>query len=212
MTVRWTPGEVIVRREVLGLQPREVTTPQPAAGVWTALPVVVVEDSPDQLVTYIAPGAPMSFPPGPWPTPDGLHPWHGRDAWEGHGCLMVQRPEDHFAIWHFWDGPDRTFQCWYLNIQTAAVRTAIGFDTQDHELDIVVLPDGRHIVKDDEVMDDRVREGRFSPELVAWVRAYGATLVERYLADGRWWDDSWAHWEPDPAWIGPRLPADWQRD
>lgn len=66
----------------------------------------VVEDSDDRLVTYVAPGAPFGFPSGPWPTHDGRHPWHGRSAWSGHGCLMLHRPGDHHPVWHFWDGPD----------------------------------------------------------------------------------------------------------
>ena len=200
----------MVRREVLGLQPDGVQAPSPATGVWEGVPVFVVEDTADRLVTYIATGAELGFVAGRWPTADGRHPWADRDAWQGHGCLMVQRPGDHYAIWHLWEGDDRDLLCWYLNLQTAFVRTAIGYDTQDLELDIVVLPDGSHIVKDAEVLDDRVDEGRFSPELVEWVRAFGDELVDRLVADGPWWDPSWAEWQPDPAWVGPRLPESWQ--
>jgi len=72
---------------------------------------------------------------------------------------------------HYWDGPDRTFLCWCLNLQTAFVRTPAGYSTQDLELDLVVFPDGSLIVRDDEVLDDRVAEGRYSAELVTWIRA-----------------------------------------
>lgn len=211
MTNFWSRGDVVVRREVLGLQPDEVRTPSPAAGVWEGLPVYIVDDSPDQLVSYTATGAQLGFVPGPWPTADGLHPWHGRDAWSGHGCLMVQRPEDHYAIWHLWDGPDRDFVCWYLNLQTRFVRTDKGYDTQDLELDIVVAPDGSHVVKDAELLDERVADGRYSAELVDWIRSYGAGLVERLEYDGPWWDLSWADWNPDPGWINPQLPDSWHR-
>jgi hypothetical protein len=44
---------------------------------------------------------------------------------------MLQRPGDHMAVWHFWDGAARDFVCWYLNIQTAFVRCADGYLTQD---------------------------------------------------------------------------------
>lgn len=69
-------------------------------------------------------------------------------AWAGHGCLMVQRPGEHHAVWHFWDGADRRFSHWYVNLQTAFRRTAIGYDTQDLEVDAgchwwdIPLPDG----------------------------------------------------------------------
>lgn len=206
------PGDLVVRCERLGLQPSEVVTPSPATGVWLALPVYVVEDSADRLLTYTATGAELGLVPGDWPTEDGLHPWHGRTGWTGHGCLMVQEPGEHHAIWHFWEGDDRRFVCWYLNIQTAFVRTAQGHDTQDLELDLVVFPDGSHIVKDAEVLDDRVAEGRFSAELVDWVRGYGDGLVARLESDGPWWDTSLVDWEPDPSWSSPRLPAGWTAD
>lgn len=201
----------MVRREVLGLQPGEVSAPPPATGMWEAMPVYIVGDTPSALISYTATGAQFGFPVGPWPTPDGLHPWHEREAWQGHGCLMVQRPEDHFAIWHFWDGPDRDFVCWYLNLQTSFVRTAFGYDTQDLELDIIVHPDGSHDLKDDEVLDDRVAEGRFSAELVEWIRAYGSDLIRRLETEGPWWDRSWAEWTPEPAWTNPRLPESWNQ-
>ncbi|MCP3883324.1 MAG: DUF402 domain-containing protein [Sulfitobacter sp.] len=121
----------------------------------------------------------------------------------------MQRPHDHYAIWHFWDGPDREFVCWYLNLQTAFVRTPRGYDTQDLELDIVVSPDGSHVVKDAEVLDDRVAEGRFSAELIDWIRAYGAGLVDRLESEGPWWDQTWADWAPDGDWVNPQLPPAW---
>ena len=200
MEETWTRGNVVVRSEMLGLQPDEVVTATGATGVWLRVPVLVVDDTPEQLVSYLGPGAPFTFPDGPWPTPDGRHPWHGRPGWTGQGCLMVQRPGDHFAVWHFWDGPDREFVCWYLNLQTAFVRTADGYQTQDLELDLVVFPDGSHLVKDAEVLDDRAAEGRYSPELVAWIRSYGDELIRRLETEGPWWDRSWAEWVPDPEW------------
>lgn len=211
MNDRWSPGDLIVRRERLGLQPAEVDAPSQATGVWEGLPVYIVEDSPDLLVSYMATGAQLGFVPGDWPTADGNHPWHERDAWSGHGCLMTQEPGQHVAVWHLWDGPDRNFMCWYLNLQTAFARTDLGYDTQDLELDIVVSPDRSYLVKDAEVLDDRVAEGRFSRELVDWIRSYGDELTGRLDADGPWWDLSWADWQPDPAWVNPQLPGGWDR-
>lgn len=211
MTQRWQPGDVIVRREVLGLGPMSEGT----AGrwwhgrPWEALPVHVVDDSEEQLVTYIGEGAEMGFVDGDGPTPDGKHPWHRKASWQGHGCLMVQRPGDPFAVWHFWRGPERTFACWYINLQAAFVRTEIGYDTQDFELDVVVSPDGSFVVKDLEVLDDRVAEGRFTGELVEWVRELGDHLTGELEARRHWWDPSWAHWVPPSDWRAAKLVSDW---
>jgi Protein of unknown function (DUF402) len=209
---RWRAGDVIVRREVLGLSP----VPPPAGPLpawhgrpWMGVPAYVVEDSDDQLAVYVPSGAPFGFPDGPWPTPGGHHPWHERGVWEGHGCLMVQRPGDDHAIWHFWTGEHRTFACWYVNIQTAFVRTAIGFDTQDLELDLVVFPDGSWFLKDLEALPHRVAEGLMDGALVDYVVELGRRLGNELDRGHRWWDPAWAEWTPDPAWAVPVLPPDW---
>lgn len=208
---RWNPGELIVRREVLGLGPTPPPDPRPDwhGRPWEALPVFVVEDSPDRLVSYIAEGAEIGFVDGDWPTPSGLHPWHGRERWSGHGCLMVQRIGDPYAVWHFWTGPERAFTCWYLNLQADVARTSIGYDTQDFELDFVVFPDGSWLVKDLEVLDDRVAEGRFTAELVDWIRGLGDEISADLDAGHHWWDMSWRDWEPPTSWVNPQLPKGW---
>ncbi len=122
---------------------------------------------------------------------------------------MVQRPGDHHAVWHFWEGPERTLACWYINLQTAFRPSAIGYDTQDLELDLVVAPDGSWQLKDLEVLGDRVREGRYSQELVDWVVVLGEELGRELDAGRHWWDHAWASWEPDPAWRDVSLVAGW---
>ena len=211
MRTHWEQGELIVRREILGLGPGPHPAPKPPwyDRAWEALPVYVVEDTVDQLVTYLPEGAEMGFVDGDWPTRDGKHPWSERTHWEGHGCLMVQRPGDTHTVWHFWTGPDREFACWYINLQADFVRTAIGYDTQDLELDLVVFPDGSHVVKDLEVLDDRVAEGRFTADLVDWIRTLGAELSGEIDAGRHWWDPNWAHWTPPGTWKDARLPAAW---
>ena len=84
---------------------------------------------------------------------------------------MLQRPGEMYAVWVFWKGPDREFDCWYVNLQEPFRRTDVGYDTQDLELDIVVSFDGSWVLKDDEVLELRVREGRLSEEQVGAVRS-----------------------------------------
>ncbi len=121
---------------------------------------------------------------------------------------MIQKPEEHHAIWHFWEGPDRRFAGWYINVQTAFLRTSIGYDTQDLEVDFVVRPDGTWRLKDLDLLEDRVAEGRFSCELAAWIREYASDLAGRLEAGQRWWDPEWADWVPEERWSNPTLPTD----
>ncbi|MEM9651011.1 MAG: DUF402 domain-containing protein [Actinomycetota bacterium] len=199
----WRPGDLVIRREILGLTP--AGTPADDAvpwhgRAWLELPVRVVEDTDDHLVTFIPTGTPFTFPDGIWPTPDGVHPWSGRAGWTGHGCLMIQRPGEHHAVWHFWEGPERRFAHWYINLQTAFRRTGRGYDTQDLELDLVVEPDGGWQLKDDEFMEQRVAEGRFTADLVVWIRALAGDLMARLDSGDHWWDPAWADWRPPPEW------------
>jgi hypothetical protein len=194
----WAYGDVIVHREIAWGRP------------WIAIPERVVDDHGGLLVTYIATGAPFGYAAGPWPTETGLHPWHPNPAWQGNGVLILQRPGDAYSVWHFWSGEERRFASWYLNLQAPFRRTAIGYDTQDHELDVVVLPDGQWSLKDDEKMEQRVREGRYSAAEVAEIRAVGSTIVQMLDAHAVWWDPAFTSWSPDPSWSTPTLPSGWE--
>lgn len=187
--MRWQPGQAVVRQEVLN-----------DGRVWLRFRVLVVRDDPDLLATYVREGTPFEFPEGNWPTSNGRHPWHGRERWQGHGLLMLQRPGDAYAIWVFWHGPEREFRGWYVNLQEPFRRTAQGYDTQDLELDISVPLDAPWEWKDDELLEARVREGRFSAAQATEIRAEGARIAADLDAGRRWWSDDWASWTPDPAW------------
>ena len=184
---RWRAGEVILRREVLN-----------DGRAWMETPVIVVRDEPELLATYIATGAPFRFPPGQWPTANGRHPWAGKERWHGHGALMLQRPGEAHAIWVFWQGAQREFRGWYVNLQEPFRGTAHGYDTQDLELDIWVPVDGPLEWKDEQLLEQRVREGRFTAEQAAATRAEGRRVAAELDAGRRWWDEAWASGNPTP--------------
>ena len=209
---RWAPGDVVCRREVLGLggpADDDQVVDASVERVWFGLPVHIVEDTGDVLVSFIAPGAEFGFVDGRWPTSDGRHPWQDRTRWEGHGCLMVQRADEEHAVWHFWGGPDRSFVCWYINFQARARRTTIGYDTQDFELDIVVFPDGRWLFKDRDVLDERVASGQLTRSVVDRVLRAGDQMAADLDAGRHWWDPRWATWTPPSEWHDASLNSGW---
>jgi hypothetical protein len=189
--VTWDTGDVILRREVLN-----------DGRPWAEWPVIVVRDDPDLLVTYTPTGAPFRFPEGA----SQVHAWHGKQSWHGHGVLMLQRPDEAHAVWVFWRGEPRDFWGWYVNLQEPFRRTQFGYDTQDLELDIWVPAAGPWKWKDDELLDQRVQEGRYTEEQVAATREEGRRVAAELDAGRHWWDDGWATWEPDPAWPTPTFP------
>jgi hypothetical protein len=184
----WSEGEVVLRREVLN-----------DGRCWAEFPVVVVRDEPRLLATYIPEGTPFTFPEGDWPIEGGRHPWSDRDRWTGHGALMLQRPGEAHAVWVFWLGPERAFHGWYVNLQEPFRRTTGGYDTQDLELDIWVPAEGKWVLKDDELLDVRVREGRFTQDQARATRREAARITAKLDAGRCWWDDDWAAWRPDVA-------------
>ena len=193
---RRQPGEQIVRRDV-----------------WRGRPAVawggnVVQDEDDLLALYMPEGSPLAYTPDFFGAP---HPWSGKDRWQGHGVLQLQRPGEMHAVWVFWTGPGREHAGWYVNLQEPFRRSSLGFDTQDLELDIVVELDGSWRWKDDEQLEGWVARGRWTPAEVAAIRAEGARVAADLEAGRRWWSDEWAAWEPDPAWTAPALPDGWER-
>jgi hypothetical protein len=187
--VSWQHGELVVRREVLN-----------DGRCWLELPVRVVQDDDELLATYIFSGSPLRFPPGPWPIAGGLHPWSGKQAWRGNGVLMLQRPGDAYAVWVFWSGAARAFHGWYVNLQDPFRRRGDGFDTQDHELDIWIPGGGRWELKDDELLDVRVQEGRFTAAQAEGFRAEAGRITAMVDAGEQWWGEEWAAWSPPTHW------------
>ena len=191
----WQRGETIVEREIWRGRP------------WCALPVIVVEDTPELLVTYLPEEAPFAFPR----SSDGRpHPWHGKRCWEGHGVLKLRRPGEAYSVWHFWDGPERSFAGWYLNLEEPFRRTTIGFDTHDLELDVWIPVDAPWRFKDEEHLEERLREGRYTEAQVEATRALGRELGAMLDRGERWWDDRWATFVPDAAWRAPSFPDGWE--
>lgn len=180
--------------------------------VWSGIPTRAVQDTDDLLVLYLAPGTPLRFGAGPLATETGRHAWDcGEDPrWEGHGVLMLQRPDDAHAVWVVWEGEERSHRCWYVNLQDPLRRTSIGVDTFDHELDVVVHPDLSWHWKDAELMDRTVELGRFTPDEVSAIWAEGERVVAMVEAGDPWWDPAWAAWVPPATWTTPTLPRGWQ--
>ncbi|NIA26014.1 MAG: DUF402 domain-containing protein [Gammaproteobacteria bacterium] len=172
----------------------------------------VIADRPDVLALYLSTDAELGFAPRVWPTANGRHPWdQGPETrWQGHGVLHLHRPDDAYAVWVFWHGPERRFDGWYLNLQAPFTRTEIGIDTLDHELDIVTGIDGSWRFKDLELLESYVDTGRFSREEVDAILAEGRRLGRMLDAGDRWWSDEWAGWVPESQWtIPPVLPQGW---
>lgn len=188
MNEYWNPGQVIVHREI--------RRGHPVHGYAT---YVVAHDW-EQLVTFFAPGSQLASP--------GEHP-PAEDAARQHGTLTLQRPDDAYAVDVLWEGPDRTFAGWQVNLQAPLRRREHGIDTLSHRLAYRIRPDGTTTELHRDLFERRVADGRWSAEEAAQINAAGRAVTSMLEWRNQWWDTSWAGWRPPVHWGSLRLPEDW---
>jgi uncharacterized protein len=194
----WEPGETVLLRYFNRGRP---------AG---ALPTRAVSTD-GSLVLWLPPGAPVMRPGigGRFVREVSLEerytlPWSPIPRpWEGDGALILGRPGRAHAIWLLWDGG--AFAGWYVNLEAVWHPTRLGFDSEDHTLDLWIESDGSWHWKDEDELAVAVEVGFFTPEQAAEFRAEG----ERVIAE--WpFPTGWEEWRPDPSWPTPQVPADWE--
>ncbi|GIH04605.1 hypothetical protein Rhe02_26720 [Rhizocola hellebori] len=195
---RFQPGETVIRREIMHGE------------VWFAYPSICVQDEGDLLVTYLPTNTEFGFPTkGRFPI--GEHPWRAEKHthWSGHGMLALHWEGVDHAVFVYWNGPQREHAFWYFNLQDAPRRTPIGFDTLDHELDLLWRVGAPTWEWKDVEEFAKTGEARY-PGRVHEIQAEGDRVAKLLDAGERWWDESWASWQPDPQWAAPTLPAHWE--
>ena len=176
-------------------------------------PVTVVEDTDERSVLLLRAGTPTKRPATldgeiiprdiPYEHRYGLEWRPGDGTWGENQTLLLTPTGAAHSIWLFWT-VDWDFLGWYVNLQEPVRRTAIGFDTVDHVLDLWVEPDLTWRWKDEDELEAAVRVGRFTPEEAAAIRAEGERVVVEFP-----FPTGWEEWLPDPAWTVPPLPDGW---
>jgi hypothetical protein len=130
-------------------------------------------------------------------------PWEPVEhAWRGDGVVILQAPSRAYSTWHF--RANGRFAGWYVNLEAVWQPFALGFDTEDHILDVWVERDGTWRWKDEDELEVALETGFVTPEEAAAIRAEGERVVAEWP-----FPTGWEDWEPDPSWPVPRLPAGW---
>jgi predicted RNA-binding protein associated with RNAse of E/G family len=107
-----------------------------------------------------------------------------------------------YALGHLWDHASHRFLDYYVNLQDPLRRSADGFDSLDHVLDVVAA-DSTWRWKDEDEFADAVHLGLFSAAEAEAIRGAGERVIGR-LAELL--PTGWEDWRPDPAWPLPGLP------
>lgn len=202
---RFQPGDHILTRYVF------------RGRVVTATPWILVQDSPELIVTWL-----------PLDTTvmngaiDGQNHLSGRQfaelawemvprKWRTEGTLRLKSPSALWSLWVFWDEGMSNLKAWYINIDAPFKRTRFGFDTWDMFLDVVVAPDRKSWrYKDEDEFADAIAAGLFTDAEAEEVRVAAEKALEIVKANRPPFDSVWAKWRPDVLWEKPELPEDWE--
>lgn len=216
MSVRqFMPGETVVRRDVH------------RGRVWTAQALRAVADDGETLVAACRPGA-AALGPTDWlafqhsgdpadreravaSLADGawqLGPWRWRDT----VLLIWRQPALYFSVNAFYrPDDDHGLLRWYVNFERPARRTALGFDTFDLLVDLVVTPDlSAHAWKDEDeyaqgrrlgVVDDADHHGvqAAREQVLAMIADRSGPFAAA---------PDWSAWRSAPDWPATELPPD----
>ena len=110
--------------------------------------------------------------------------------------------------WHG-EGDTRRLLKYFVNMEEPFRRTAVGFDTQDHTLDIEFTPALAWHWRDEQELANHVAEGFYTPELAAAARAEGERVIDAMRRREHECLRGWADWSPSREWRIPAFVAGW---
>jgi hypothetical protein len=95
------------------------------------------------------------------------------------------------------------------NLEEPASRTALGLESMDQELDIVISPDLESWRwKDEDHLAEAQEAGFISERRARELRAEGLRVISNMEARRPPFDHPWPEWRPDPTWPILDLPEE----
>jgi predicted RNA-binding protein associated with RNAse of E/G family len=179
--------------------------------VFAAISVIAVADEPDLQMFY----RPAKATLGRAVDPRGNELRIPGNDWRMEQATGADRevlsfafPGTPYAVLMTWE--QGRFGGWYVNLQEPLRRTAMGFDTMDHALDVLIPPNSSSWeLKDEDELEEAVRIGMFTADDAAWFRHWAERAAEHILLREPPFDRDWISWRPDPSWRSPALPSGW---
>ena len=125
--------------------------------------------------------------------------------------LRLMFPGRQHSVWLSWVnmGSVRTFSGYFVNMEEPFRRTPVGFDTQDHTLDIEVAPDHGWKWRDTAEFNEHVKHRFYTADLASEVWNEGRRAIGEITRGSHPCLAGWRSWEPDPAWEIPTVPTEW---
>jgi uncharacterized protein len=168
--------------------------------VWRAQACRVVEETDELLALWIPRGSPFAIPAGGLRIPGD--DWELESGATKRDQLCVARLGRAHSIYLFWTD-EGGIDHWYVNFERPLRRTALGVDTFDEKLDLIVSPDGSYRWKDEDELELAAAAGLLDAD---------AVRAEAQRVLGEWpFPTGWEEFRPDPSWPVPELPEGWER-
>lgn len=179
-------------------------------------PCRVVEDRANLLALFIAAGSPYKAGPKRTaaekrrqprtPLPPDEYVWRN-------DTLRLMFPGRAHSVSLSWsnahESAPRTLLKYFINLEEPFRRTAVGFDTQDHTLDVEVTPDLVWRWRDEQELANHVAEGFYTPELASAARAEGQRAIDAIDRRDHECLRGWPSWTPPPDWRPPPFVLGW---
>ena len=168
-------------------------------------PCRVVEDRDDLLALFIAAGSPYKAEPKRTAAekrrqartrlPPDQYVWRN-------DTLRLMLPGQSHSVSVFWalQAEKRTLLKYFVNMEEPFRRTAIGFDTQDHTLDIEVTPELAWRWRDEQELANHVSEGFYTAALATAARSEGQRTIDAIRRLEHACMQDWSEWIPPAEW------------
>ena len=177
-------------------------------------PCRVVEDRDDVVALFIAAGSPYKAGPKRSAAEKRRQPRVGLPpdeyVWRN-DTLRLLFPEQSHSVSLSWqrEGDTQRLLKYFVNMEEPFRRTAIGFDTQDHTLDIEFTPALAWHWRDEPELANHVAEGFYTAELASAARAEGERVIDAVRRREHECLRGWAEWSPPPQWRIPAFVVGW---
>jgi len=204
----WKSGDVIVWRGIYRNK------------VWHAQTVIVAKDTPEEIAMALLPGAECVAPEGYLDGKDeDKRRWNFKEKdwekqnylWRTNRLLLLLEPREYYSTIYFWNNESNEFLCYYINFQLPFQRSHCGVDTLDLDLDLIINPDFSYEWKDEDDYQKAIDNGVIIPEWTREIDVAKTEVLAKLEKRQYPYDGSWLNWWPDPDWLPPKLPENWDK-
>jgi hypothetical protein len=186
--------------------------------VWYAQSVVIVKDTAEETAYAVYPGAECVAPRGYIHGRQTWNRWLDYQTnhwdmqtyhWHTNCFLVLLYPEKYYSINLMWNYAEKRFLCYYINFQLPFQRTALGFQSLDLEIDLVINTDYGWHWKDEKDYEEGIKLNIIRPEWVDNIEIAKQEIFEKLEKIQYPLNEYWLGWEPNPEWVLPTLPINW---